>query len=121
MRLSSALHRGPDECARPLAASAPFYFETFAFISLYETKKCSICATRSSLRTARERTRDAEREESAVLVVGEPLHLLLNQFEHLRRHEWAQRATDVVGNVRERKEAGDGEKNRMAGNRAREK
>ena len=30
MRLSSALRRGHDECARPLAASAPFYFETFA-------------------------------------------------------------------------------------------
>jgi hypothetical protein len=30
MRLSSALHRSHDECARPLAASAPFYFETFA-------------------------------------------------------------------------------------------
>ena len=30
MRLSSAPHCGHDECARPLAASAPFYFETFA-------------------------------------------------------------------------------------------
>ena len=30
MRLSSALHRGHDDRTRPLAASAPSYFETFA-------------------------------------------------------------------------------------------
>jgi hypothetical protein len=59
--------------------------------------------------TAPERTRDAEREEPAVLVVGKPLHLLLDQFEHLRRHERTERATDFVGNVRERKETRDGE------------
>lgn len=29
MWLSSALHRGHDECARPPAVSAPFHFETF--------------------------------------------------------------------------------------------
>jgi choline dehydrogenase-like flavoprotein len=70
--------------------------------------------------TAPERTGDAEREESAVLVVREPLHLLLNQFEHLRRHERAQRATDVVGNVRERKETRDGEQE-QDGRKEREK
>ena len=55
--------------------------------------------------TAPQRTRDTEREQSAVLVVGEPSHLLLDQFEDLRRDERAEGATDIVGDVRERKEA----------------
>ena len=65
--------------------------------------------------TAPERTRDAERQEPAVLVVGKPLHLLLDQFEHLRRHERADRASDVVGNVRERKKTRDGEQEQDGG------
>ena len=71
-------------------------------------------------RTAPQRTRDTEREQSAVLVVGEPSHLLLDQCEDLRRDERAERATDVVGDVRERKEARECEQ-KQDGRKQREK
>ena len=67
------------------------------------------------------RARDTEREQSAVLVICESSHLLLDQLEDLRRNERAERATDVVSDVREGKKLASASRNRMAGNRARKK
>jgi hypothetical protein len=59
--------------------------------------------------TAPQRAGDAEGEQSAILVVGEPPHLLLDEFEDLRGHERAEGARYIVGDVGERKEAGERE------------
>ena len=60
-------------------------------------------------RTAPQRAGDPEREQPAVVVVGESPHLFLNEFEDLRRNERTERASDVVRDVREGKEAGERE------------
>ena len=55
-------------------------------------------------RTAPQRTRDTEREESTALIVGQPSHVLLDQCEDLQRDERTEGSADIVGDVRERKE-----------------
>jgi hypothetical protein len=37
------------------------------------------------------------------------LHLLLDQFKYLRRHEGPEGATHVIGDIRQRKETREGE------------
>ena len=70
--------------------------------------------------TAPERADHAERQQSAVFIVRDPAHLVLNEFEHLRRDE-RTRATRAESSVRfeSGKKLASASKNRMAGNSAR--
>ena len=73
---------------------------------LHGCSAAQMCATQLFLGRRRpcrspQRTRDTKREQSAVLVVGKPPHLILDEFENLRRYERAERATDIVGEGRE--------------------
>ena len=71
-------------------------------------------------RTAPQRTRDTEREESTALIVGQPSHVLLDQCEDLQRDERTEGSADIVGDVRERKELASARRNRIAKQREEE-